>query len=356
VHDLLNGLLPGRRLDEVARLGGSDRSDVRRFADRDSGGTLIAKLYTAAGESWVREVSALSVLPADIPAPRLVASGGEPPIVVMTDVGTGGSVADALLGADPDEAARAVGEWAEAVAGLHSATAGLRAAFTAEVDSRAGDLPVDPAPMATELAGAFSSALGRCAELGVPVPDAARDELQAIGAILSDDDGAAALTPSDTCPDNNVRADGGLRLIDFEGAQWRHIAWDAAYLRVPWPSCWCAWRMPDAVADAALRAYRARSAIAVTDEQIAVATLGWAFVGVAWFAARALADDPPLAGDRPVPTRRAMIMHRLGVAERLDVLPAAAALAGALRRALHARWGEVELAYAPAFQDGVPRV
>ena len=38
-------------------------------------------------------------------------------------------------------------------------------------------------------------------------------------------------------------------LVDFEGAEWRHVAWDVAYLRVPWPTCWCSWRMPDAVAE-----------------------------------------------------------------------------------------------------------
>ena len=27
--------------------------------------------------------------------------------------------------------------------------------------------------------------------------------------------------------------------------QWRHVAWDLAYLRVPWPTCWCSWRLPD---------------------------------------------------------------------------------------------------------------
>ena len=62
------------------------------------------------------------------------------------------------------------------------------------------------------------------------------------------DDRCWALTPGDTCPDNNVLTEAGVVLFDFEAAAIRHLAWDAAYLRVPWPSCWCAWRLPEDVA------------------------------------------------------------------------------------------------------------
>src|SRR2546429_3760393 len=91
----------------------------------------------------------------------------------------------------------------------------------------------------------------------VDVPTHALDELRGLGSRLSCA-GPAALTPADACPDNNVRTAGGLVLIDFEGAQWRHIAWDVAYLAVPWPSCWCAWQLPADVAARAVEAYRAR--------------------------------------------------------------------------------------------------
>ena len=53
-----------------------------------------------------------------------------------------------------------------------------------------------------------------------------------------------AFTPGDTCPDNDVQVADGLVLIDFEDAQWRHVVWDVAYLTVPFPSCWCSWRLP----------------------------------------------------------------------------------------------------------------
>jgi hypothetical protein len=55
--------------------------------------------------------------------------------------------------------------------------------------------------------------------------------------------------------------------------------------------------------------------------------------------------------DKPTPTRRAMITHRLAAASRNTELPALAELAGTLARALAGRWGDVPLAYAPAFRS-----
>ncbi len=77
-------------------------------------------------------------------------------------------------------------------------------------------------------------------------------------------------------------------IVDFEGAQWRHIAWDLAYLTVPWPTCWCSWRMPSTSSERALERYRnavedvlpyVRTARFRSD--LAAAALGWAMVSVA---------------------------------------------------------------------------
>jgi hypothetical protein len=65
-----------------------------------------------------------------------------------------------------------------------------------------------------------------------------------------------------------------------------------------------------------------------------------------------MANEPPRP-DRALiaPTRRAIILYRLDVARRSPELPALAELAGRLREALVARWGDVALALAPAFRD-----
>ena len=346
-------LLPDVRLEAVDRLTGSDRSDVQRVRLHRPDGdprTVIVKSFRDAGESWVRETAALSVLPPEAPVARLLHAGAEPPVAVLADAGCGPSLADVLLGDDAALAADAVGGWAEALAALHRTSRGLRAEFGRALDERCGDLPVAAAVLAAELGELTRAVDDRCASLGVATSHAALDELRNLGHRL-DDHGAAAISPADACPDNNVRCGEQFVLLDFEGAEWRHVAWDLAYLRVPWPTCWCSWRLPDDVADAALVRYRAAAGpeLQASDADVAAAAVGWGFVGFTMFADRALADDPPGNPDRPTPSRRAMILHRLGVAAANSELAAAAELAGRLRAALVDRWGEVELAYAPAF-------
>lgn len=160
------------------------------------------------------------------------------------------------------------------------------------------------------------------------------------------------------CPDNNVRAGDGYVLIDFEETEWRHVAWDAAYLTVPWPSCWCSYRLPPGVAGQALARYRATLAPAIPyaatpgfDRDVAVATTGWAFITASWFLRNALGADPPLHDvTPPPPTRRAVISHRLGAAARQDAIPVLAEFAARLRAELVRRWGKVSLSLAPAFR------
>jgi hypothetical protein len=198
-----------------------------------------------------------------------------------------------------------------------------------------------------------------CAALGVAIPTGTFDALRTLEHRLGGA-GSAALTPSDTCPDNNVLVGDRLVLLDFEDAQWRHIAWDVAYLRVPWPSCWCAWTLPDHVADAAVAAYRAGAAVRfpeVADEQFArdveAAAVAWAFMSTMWFLPSIRAGDPPADPARPAPSRRAVVQHRLArTAQRADFaqLAPAGELAERLRAELAVQYGDPPLDTAPAFR------
>jgi hypothetical protein len=356
--DAARALLPDVRLVAVERLGGNDRAAVHRVrAERPEGPdtSLIVKQYIQSGEGWVRETAALSVLPPSVRAPRMVTAGAEPPILITQDVGKGSSLADALLGKDPDAAFAALCAWAESIAALHVATRQSRDAFRAALKSREGALPVGESRVGVDIEDAVRVLDRECVSLGLRAPEGAFDELRDLAKRLGGS-GLAALTPADACPDNNVRTDAGLVLVDFEGAQWRHIAWDVAYLRVPWPSCWCSWRMPDDVSAAAVAAYRTAAAPAIPEvdedaflRDVEAAAVGWALVSTSWFIDNALASDPPLHPERPTPTRRAMIVHRLDLAGRSDELPAVAELARALGAELRDRWGDVPLALAPAF-------
>lgn len=355
--DAARTLLPGVELRALERLRGGERSSVVRAAAARPGfepTTVVVKRFDQAGEGWVRETAALSVLPPG-EASGLVAAGGVPPVAITEDLGRGPSVADALLGDDPDAGSLAVRGWAEALARLHSAARDRRPQFRAALDERQGELPVDECRVRPELDDAARTLDARCASLGVSIPTHALDELRSLGRRLGDGPGAS-LSPVDTCPDNNVRVGDRVVLIDFEGAQWRHTAWDVAYLFVPWPTCWCSWRIPDGVADAAFAAYRAAAADGFPEvageafaRDVEAATTGWALTSSSWFLDNALGRDPQLDPDRPAPTRRAMITHRLGVAARSTELPALAELAANLAAELHRRWGDVPLDHAPAF-------
>lgn len=335
--DHVRALLPGEPLEVVGELGGSSRSVVRRV--RAGERTVIVKEFTAPGEGWVRERAALSVLPPGAPAPRLIGAADSPPTVVLEDAGGGGSVADALLGTDPEAAARAVLSWARTLGTFHRATTGSRAAFRRALAGRAEESTV-----ATDLGSAAAAIAAHGPRLGVDVPGEALAELRG----LADLAGPEALTPADACPDNNIVTDGGLVLIDFEAAQWRHLAWDAAYLAVPWPSCWCAWRLPSEVAHEAVGVYRAALPVPPSTSDVAAAGVGWAYISVGWFLPLVLAGKKPNPARR-MPTYRAMIQDRLRQARRNTDLPALAGLADRLHEALVDRWGRQTLDHAPAF-------
>jgi hypothetical protein len=360
----VRALLPGVRLEPVDRLGGSHRSEVRRVLGTwpdGRRGTLIVKQFLEPDEGWTREVAALSMDVGEALVPQLVAAGGDSPVVVMADLGSGPSVADALLGTDADAAADAVLLWAGTLARLHRATLGRRDQFRAALRERTVEVPVADCSMFFTVDDAAGLLEQYCGELGVGLPSGAMAQLRELPRRLGPD-GPAALTPSDACPDNNIRVDGGLALLDFEGAQWRHVAWDVAYLTVPWPSCWCSWRMPAELAERALERYRATVEdvlpyVRTHDfrDDVAAAAVGWTLLSTAWFLPRALRDDPPAENaENPAhltPTRRAMILHRLDGARRHTELPALAKMAARLRADLAQRWGEVPLAYAPAFES-----
>ena len=104
-------------------------------------------------------------MPDGTPVPRLIAASADPPALMMTDAGTGPSLATALLGSDPAQATAATVHFAEALAALHLATQNAHETFAAELAARsAGTVPPAlmpawwPAPPEPSIATAPSSA------------------------------------------------------------------------------------------------------------------------------------------------------------------------------------------------------
>lgn len=360
---LLDRLFPGRELLRSQCLRGGPRAVVHRLRLRGPDGVsedVVVKQYLTAGEGYVREAAALAMLSPAAPVARLLTESSMPPAIAMRDVGEGASLADVLLAQDAERATQAVVAWAAAVGRLHAATRADRDRFIAELSARAGDLPVSADPMPALVTG-LAEGLARLAhEADLDWPRLAGDELLQLAERLDVPD-RSALSPTDTCPDNNVITSDGLFLLDFEGASYWHVAWDAAYLTVPWPSCWCAWRLPDHVTDAALCRYRevVRESLpyAATpdfDRDVATATMAWAFLSTAWFLRSAMTGDPPPSDPRIVaPRRQAMIVHRLAKAGSIASEAALPLLGEVARRwstDLAARWAHASLSLAPAFQ------
>lgn len=342
-------------------LRGSDRAVVRRATAGKRRVVVKSYLPAVAGEGFVREAAALRLLVGrGAQALDLLAVAAEPPLIVTTDLGGGPSLADALLAEDAAAGEAALLAWAQAVASVHRAGAHAGSEYERELARVSGDLPVD----ADQTAGEIDFGVGQLREwlpaLGLPPAEEALTELSEVPGRLAA--GPLALSPGDTCPDNNVRTDDGLVLVDFEHSCVRPLAWDAAYLVSPWPTCWCSWPLPSEVAAAGLARWRdgVREVFpevdsASFDRELTTAAAAWSLVSSGWFLPNAIGTDPPPEDPRLhglVPSRRAMIQHRLaGVLGRdCTGVPAIAELAERLLGTTIRTWGEVPLPVAPAFR------
>jgi hypothetical protein len=376
------------RLEDVVE-GGSWRSVVvRAVAEPRLGQPLPIVIKAAVGETdgFVRERAALSLIrDHGLPgAVRLLGVCDDPPLLVLEDLGDGPSVAGLLLGNDPLAAERAVTDWGVTVGTLQAASTGLGDEFRTRLATatRAG-APLGRNPPATAAVATATDLLAEWLEqtaaslaallrrFGLRPTPAAVGELRSVMGAMDPlgASGAGGLVPGDTCPDNALYVAGRLTLIDFEAAAHRHVAWEAASLIVPWPTCWCSWALPEQVTTRALAAWRqavAPSVPAVTsdafDDDLAMAAIAWALVSVVTFllpraAAAESAPDSgsaprPSSPDPPQPDRRSLVLHRLKLAAEYPtvVLPALRDLARLLHDACVHRWGQRSLDLAPAFR------
>ncbi len=340
--------------DDVSEIRHGDRSRVLRV--RAGHASYVVKGYlTDEGDTWARETAALRALDGLDVVSELVGGSADPPLVVVRDLGEHPTVADAVLGRDPGVADRAVDAWTDAIADLHAATdERVLDSFARHLASMAPDRATHGVP------GALEWSVGRYAELAaaidLPVPAGFADELLALPARFRRNE--VVLTSADCCPDNNALVGDRAVLYDFEFAEIRHVAWDVAYLRVPWPTCWCAWRLPDAVAARGVARYRQRLAPRIpyvaTDDflhDLDVATVGWCLMTASWQIASALDEDTHQGGDEDAPSTRPKVLHRLWLAGQLPAAPELTSYARALHRALVRRWGDPVLGLAPAWQD-----
>ncbi|MGX1971494.1 aminoglycoside phosphotransferase family protein [Streptomyces kronopolitis] len=304
------------------RLDSSPRSRVWRV--ELAGGPAVVKQIvggTDAGERYAREVAAL----------RLATRAATPvvPAVLGTDPGERVLVLEHLDHRRPSP--DWIVDYAAALARLHAS---------------AGPDGADVLPPWTGPGGADIDAFLRLAEaLTVSVAPGVRAELDALAGRLGRLPGNALLH-GDPCPGNDLHTTGGVRFIDFEQASWGNGLVELAYLRVGFPTCWCATAASEALLHRAEGAYRTAwhaETGAVLPADLTDACAGWLIRGDALVPRARRGDTDHLAR---VPRRdwtwgtataRQRLLHRLAVVSRMTAGHAELKRFGTLCTALHDR-------------------
>lgn len=337
------GLPDGVVLGEGVDLGGSTRSVVSRHpvlqGPHGWGRSVVVKRFVPQPEGrrsatgFAQERVGLEELPE---SPRLLLHDTSAQTLVMEDLGTHPTLADALLGDDPAAAWRHTLRWAGA---LGRTVVGDRAVLERAAERLGPALAVDQqARRDYPVRGLLS--LG---ELGA-VGDVSSAQTQIRDAVdwLEHDTARHALGPGDTCPDNAVLTPAGVRFLDLEGTGIRHLAYEAAYTAEPFSTCWCVFTAPAGLTESALDAFtegaQRWSPGLLQDpawpRQVRAAIAVWVLSGTLWLLDGAMADrvvrGPGTEREPRGPRFRALLVHRWRWVARecADELPAVAAACG----------------------------
>jgi hypothetical protein len=354
-------VLLGRTLTEPVELSeGREEAVVLRC--RDAGGTVVVKTYprTAEGAScFAAEAAGLEVAGGSALAPAFLGADARLQLVVMSDLGGGGrSLADVLLTGSAAEARTALLDWAAACGRLSVLTHAHRSAFDTLAARYLADRP-DERHLAG-LPGRVLAAAENAAKMGVPAPVGLASELAEVAAAAAADP-YAVFSPGDICPDNNLLTSAGVKFVDFEEAGFHPVFLDAAYITMPFSTCWCVFRFPPELSAGAEAAYREQVSAVwpdLTDDAIWLpglrrAVAAWTMSSTSWLLRRSLAADVPMNSDQPSPHTRQLMRYRweslLGELEPAGDLPSVAALVRSLLAAT-AGWHAPELPLYPAFR------
>jgi hypothetical protein len=197
----------------------------------------------------------------------------------------------------------------------------------------------------------------------VRVPDGLQAELQAVADAI-DAARFPLFSPGDICPDNNLLTAAGVRFLDFESAAVYSAFLDAAYIRMPFSTCWCVFRLPADLAAAAESAYRGQVAgvhPALADDGIWQAGLrcavaAWTLSSMYWMLPPAVARDRVMNQEQESPRIRQLLRYRWQVLaadlERAGELPELRSLAQSLLAATR-HWDTPEMPPYPAFRPAV---
>jgi hypothetical protein len=351
----------GRPLAEPSTLPTGDPDTLLlRCRDPAGAGTVIVKAFPRTGEgasAFAAEAAGLQFASGSGLSPGFLGADQAVRAVVMADLGAGPSLADVLLGGMAGVARSAFIEWAGACGRLAAGTAARRADF-----DRLWQRYLSGQPDRRHAAGLTDRVLAapaQAAQLGVVAPEGLGAEVGAVAAATRSDD-LAVFSPGDICPDNTLLAAAGIRFLDFEEAGFHSVFLDVAYLRMPFSTCWCVFRLPTELAVAAEDAYRREASLALPEladdvvwrTGVLRAAAAWTLSSMSWLLRRCLRGDASMNPDAAVsPRTRQLMRYRWQwLAAELDAagdLPVIAALMRSLLAATE-RWHAPDLPLYPA--------
>jgi hypothetical protein len=332
----------------------------------------VIKTYPADGDgpaSFATEAAGLAVTVGTGLAPNLLSVDSDTRTVVMSDFGAGRSLADLLLGSSAQPAQETLLAWARYCGELSVAVRDRRADFDTLLagylagrpeESYAAGLP-DRILRAGRIAGRQPDELGDLGIVGgVQAPAGLADELREVADAVRPDR-YPVFSPGDICPDNNLIAGGRLRFLDFENAGFHCAFLNAAYIRMPFGTCWCVFRLPDGISHAAETIYRRQVAQvhprladdATWQPGLRRAVAAWTLSAMTWLLPWAARADQPMDPDQVSPGNRQLMRYRWRMlADELDSageLPALAQFANSLLTATDS-WEAAALPLYPAFR------
>ncbi len=328
----------------------------------DRGGTVVVKTYprTEEGAScFAAEAAGLEVAAGSALAPAFLGADVGRQLLVMSDLGSGRSLANVLLGDSATAARTAMLDWAAACGRLSVVANARRAEFDATTARYLAGRP-DERHLAG-LPGRVLAAPESAASIGVRRSGELDQELAEVAAAAGADR-YAVFSPGDICPDNNLLSTAGVCFIDFEEAGFHPAFLDAAYITMPFSTCWCVFRFPAELSAEAEAAYRQQVSSVWPDlandevwqPGLRRAVAAWTMSSTARLLRPSIAADVPMNPDQRSPHTRQLIRHRwqalLAELEPAGDLPAIAALARSLLAATD-DWHAPELPLYPAFRE-----
>ncbi len=291
----------------------------------------------------------LTAMPVPV-APRLLGADARAGLLLMEDLGEGATLADSLMAAGRERVQAELIAYARALGSLHAWSMG-HAGEAAGLRARHG--PGDEAGprWRDAVQRGKEPFLATAAALGVARHGLAEEIDQVHRMIIGTS--YLGLVHGDPCPDNVRLTDGTCRIVDFEYAGWGPVAYDAAYLLAPFPSCWCFARLPADVAGPAVEAYRAQLEAAGIElgpdwESLTTAVLAAAFLGRGQVLAEALDRDHEWGTTTMRPRLLAWLRTFTGRAGD-GTLPRLQATAAAMLDRLTERWAGIRIPDYPSF-------